>query len=187
MSVVIKETDLPGVLLVESGVYEDQRGSFKELYHSGKYKDAGLHEEFVQDNHSHSTKGVLRGLHYQLEHGQGKLISAVSGEIFDVAVDIREGSPQFGEWIGVRLNPDSGEQLYIPPGFAHGFQVLSDTADVVYKCTELYHPEDEYGLLWSDADINIDWPLKNPILSDKDKSFMELKDINKEQLPEFRD
>lgn len=185
MSVVIKETDLPGVLIIESAVHRDPRGFFKELFHSGKYSDAGLEADFVQDNHSHSLRGVLRGFHYQLKYPQGKLITAISGEIFDVAVDVRRGSPHFGEWTCARLTSDNGKQLYIPPGFAHGFQVLSETADVVYKCTRLYHPEDEYGLLWSDKDISVDWPIKEPVLSDKDKSFDELKDISTEHLPVY--
>ena len=183
MSLSIKETGLPGVIIIESGLYPDHRGFFRELYHKEKYSAAGLKNEFVQDNHSRSVKGVLRGLHYQLRNPQGKLVTVLSGEIFDVAVDIRAGSPDFGKWTGVHLSPQSGRQIYIPPGFAHGFCVLSDTADVVYKCTDLYSPDAEHGLLWSDKGVNIDWPVSDPIVSEKDSAYLELKKIPAELLP----
>ena len=186
MSVRIKESGLNGVLIIESGMHGDERGLFRELYHEGKYKDAGLREDFVQDNHSSSHKGVLRGLHYQLESPQGKLITALTGEIFDVAVDLRKGSPDFGKWVGVTLSSENGRQVYIPPGFAHGFCVLSGPADVVYKCTELYSPGDEYGVLWSDDDLNIDWPVTEPVLSGKDSGFPKLRDIKEENLPVYK-
>jgi dTDP-4-dehydrorhamnose 3,5-epimerase len=183
LSVVIIETELPGVLIIGSDIYTDQRGFFRELYHKDKYCAAGLDKEFVQDNHSRSVKGVLRGLHYQLNKPQGKLVTALSGEIFDVAVDVRSGSPYFGKWTGVYLSPENKRQIYIPEGFAHGFCVLSDTADVVYKCTDLYSPGDEYGLLWSDEALNIDWPVSQPIVSQKDQAYSELTKIPAELLP----
>lgn len=185
MTVLIKETDLPGVLLIESDLYSDNRGFFKEFYHKEKYSLAGLDVDFVQDNHSHSTKGVLRGLHYQLNRPQGKLISVISGQTYDVAVDIRRGSPHFGKWTGVHLSPKSGPQIYIPGGFAHGFCVLSSSAEVLYKCTDFYAPEHEYGLLWSDETVNIDWPVKDPIVSDKDDAYPKLSDIPAELLPVY--
>ena len=185
MTVLIKETDLPDVLLIQSDIHADKRGFFKEFYHKEKYSLTVLDVEFVQDNHSHSTKGVLRGLHYQLRKPQGKLISVISGEIYDVAVDIRRGSPYFGKWAGVHLTPESGLQMYLPEGFAHGFCVLSSSADVVYKCTDFYAPEHEYGLLWSDETVNIDWPVTDPAVSDKDNKYPKLKDIKKEQLPVY--
>ncbi len=185
MSINIKETALPGVLIIESDIHSDQRGFFRELYHRDKYVSHGLETAFVQDNHSHSVKGVLRGLHYQLKSPQGKLIMAVTGEIYDVAVDIRTGSPDFGKWTGVYLSPLNNRQLFVPEGFAHGFCVLSERADVVYKCTEIYHPGDEYGLIWSDPEIGINWPLYEPVLSERDGKNPELKDIPHELLPVY--
>lgn len=162
-------TALPDVLLIESRVYTDDRGSFRETFHAQKLAEAGLNARFVQDNHSRSTRGVLRGLHYQIEQPQGKLIDVVRGEIFDVAVDLRRSSPTFGRWVGCTLREGEGRSLYIPPGFAHGFWVLSDVADVCYKCTDLYAPQHERTLLWNDPDVGIDWPLEGPpIISAKD-------------------
>ena len=183
MDVTIKQLDLPGVLLVEPMCFEDNRGYFLETFHQEKYKAAGIDQAFVQDNHSHSTRGVLRGLHYQLKHPQGKLIYAVTGTIFDVAVDIRRGSPTFGQWTGAELSAENRHQIYIPQGFAHGFVVLSESADVIYKCTDLYAPGDEYGILWSDPAIGIDWPVENPILSEKDLENPGLKEISGSNLP----
>ena len=185
MTVRIKETGLPGVLVIESETCPDNRGFFRELYHKEKYSRAGLDKEFVQDNHSHSARGVLRGLHYQLKRPQGKLVTALSGEIFDVAVDIRTGSPDFGKWTGVYLSPENKRQVFVPEGFAHGFCVLTDTADVVYKCTDLYVPGDEYGLLWSDPGVNIDWPITEPVVSAKDNAYPNLRDIVAEHLPVY--
>ena len=153
-------TDLPGVLIVEPAVFDDGRGYFMETHHRDKFTDAGIGLAFVQDNHSHSVKNTLRGLHFQEPHAQGKLIRVVSGEVFDVAVDVRRGSPDFGRWTGVRLTAENRRQLWVPPGFAHGVATLSDVADVIYKCTEVYAPEDEHVILWNDPDIGIDWPLK---------------------------
>ncbi|RMF59153.1 MAG: dTDP-4-dehydrorhamnose 3,5-epimerase [Calditrichaeota bacterium] len=177
-------TRLQGVMIVEPAVYRDERGFFLETFHGQKYAAEGLPERFVQDNHSHSKQGVLRGLHYQLKQPQGKLIYVVQGEIFDVAVDIRKESPDFGKWVGVILSSENKRQLYIPPGYAHGFYVLSETADVIYKCTDFYAPKDEYGLLWSDPQIGIDWPIqKGPLLSEKDRHYPTLATIRRELLP----
>lgn len=162
-------TDHPEVLLVEPDVYPDARGFFMETFHAGKYAQQGIPEIFLQDNHSRSVRGVLRGLHYQLEHPQGKLVRVASGSVFDVAVDIRQGSPYFGKWVGSELSAENRHQMYIPPGFAHGFCVLSEQADFLYKCTDLYVPGDEYGIAWDDPDIAIDWPQLDYLLSDKDR------------------
>lgn len=183
MTLTCTETSLPGVFLIESEVYKDDRGFFLETYHAQKYKEIGLAQVFVQDNHSHSLRGTLRGLHYQLNHPQGKLVYVITGEIFDVVVDIRPGSPTFGRWLGTTLSAENKRQLFVPEGFAHGFCVLSETADVMYKCTDLYAPGDEYGILWSDPTIDIVWPMENPILSEKDAKNPTLKDVPEECLP----
>ncbi|MBW1722833.1 MAG: dTDP-4-dehydrorhamnose 3,5-epimerase [Deltaproteobacteria bacterium] len=180
------DESIPGLLLVEPQVFRDRRGFFLETFHRDKYRAAGIRGPFLQDNHSHSVHGTLRGLHYQLRHPQGKLIYVVKGEIFDVAVDIRRGSPTFGRWAATILSSENKCQLYIPEGFAHGFSVLSESADIIYKCTDLYDPEDEYGILWSDPSIGIDWPLRDPILSDKDRRNPELKDVPVTFLPVLR-
>ena len=160
--------DHPEILLVEPDVFQDPRGFFMETWHAEKYTQHGLPEIFLQDNHSRSTCGVLRGLHYQLEHPQGKLVRVVSGEVFDVAVDIRRGSPWFGKWVGAVLSEENQQQLYVPPGFAHGFCTLSEQADFLYKCTDIYTLGDEYGIAWDDPDIGIEWPQLDYLLSDKD-------------------
>lgn len=156
-----------------------------ETYHQRRYSEAGVEQLFVQDNLSSSIRGTLRGLHYQINHGQAKLIQAVRGAIFDVAVDIRRGSPYFGQWTGVHLTGDNKRQVFIAEGFAHGFCVLSETAEVVYKCTDFYAPEDEGGILWSDPDLAIDWPVVNPLLSDKDSLLPYLADVLPEKLPSY--
>lgn len=179
------DTKLPGVVLVEPDVFEDARGYFLETYHAAKYRQGGIPGSFVQDNLSHSVRGTLRGLHYQLPHAQGKLVMALAGRIFDVAVDIRKGSPTFGQWVGVELSGDNKRQLYIPPGFAHGFCVLSETADVLYKCTALYSPQDERGIIWNDPAIAIAWPVSDPLLSTKDRSYRTLAEM-REALPAYR-
>ena len=170
----VHETPLPGVLLIEPRVFRDERGFFLESYNEVRFREHGLPTEFRQDNHSRSARNVLRGLHYQLDNPQGKLVTAVRGEIFDVAVDIRTGSPTFGKWFGARLHEDAPRYLWIPPGFAHGFCVLSDVADVVYKCTNVYHQSDDHGVLWSDPTIAIDWPVTDPIVSAKDHTYATL-------------
>jgi dTDP-4-dehydrorhamnose 3,5-epimerase len=163
------ETPLEGLILIEPDVHEDQRGYFLELYHADKYAKAGLPSQFVQDNFAKSVHRALRGLHYQRRHPQGKLVTALEGKIFDVAVDIRQGSPSFGKWYGVELSTENKRQVYIPPGFAHGYCVLSETASVMYKCTELYVPDDEGGIIWNDPGIDIVWPITAPLLSSKDQ------------------
>lgn len=185
MTLQIENTGLPGVLLIEPRVFTDDRGFFMETHHYQKYADRGLDFTFVQDNHSHSRQGTLRGLHYQLKHAQGKLIYVVKGEVFDVAVDIREGSPTFGKWVGARLSEENRKQIYVPEGFAHGFCVLSEWADVIYKCTDFYSPDDEYGINWADNEIGIEWPVKDPVLSEKDSKNPILKDMPKEFLPNY--
>lgn len=173
----VESTKLEGVLLITPQVFGDDRGFFMETYNQQKAADSGLPTQFVQDNHSKSSKGVLRGLHYQTPQWQGKLVRTVQGEIFDVAVDIRDGSPTFGEWVGVYLNDENKQQLYVPEGFAHGFVVTSDTAEVVYKCTSLYEPSQEGSVLWNDPDIGIQWPTDAPLLSAKDKVGQRLADL----------
>jgi len=179
------EKSLPGVLLIEPDVFEDDRGYFMETYHRIKYGEIGIDHVFVQDNHSHSKRSTLRGLHYQLRHPQEKLVYVVAGEILDVTVDIRKGSPTFGRWTGTLLSENNRRQLFMPAGFAHGFCVLSEMADVIYKCTDLYSPDDEYGIFWADPTIDIVWPIENPILSDKDCKNPKLKEIPEELLPSY--
>jgi len=170
----IQQTSLDGVLLIEPRVFTDDRGFFLELYNEIRFADHGLETRFRQDNHSRSTKGVLRGLHYQRRYPQGKLVTAIRGVIFDVAVDVRRGSPSFGQWHGVTLCAEQPRYLWIPPGFAHGFCVLSEDADVIYKCTDVYRPDDEGGVLWNDPALGIEWPESQPILSAKDQGFQPL-------------
>ena len=164
-------TKLPGVILVEPKVFDDSRGFFFESYHKRLFVEQEILSEFVQDNHSRSKQGALRGLHYQIQQPQGKLVRVILGEIYDIAVDIRKSSPTFGQWMGLYLSAENKKQLYIPPGFAHGFYVVSEWAEVLYKATDYYAPQWERTLLWNDAQINISWPLldgKLPLLSPKD-------------------
>jgi dTDP-4-dehydrorhamnose 3,5-epimerase len=175
-------TELPGVILVEPDVHRDPRGFFLESYHQAKYAKGGIDTVFVQDNHSASQRGTLRGLHSQIEHAQDKLVRAVEGEIFDVAVDIRVGSPTFGRWTGVTLSADNFKQLYVPKGFAHGFCVLSETAQVEYKVTNFYHPEHEIVVQWNDPAIGIRWPIEKPLLSARDQAGKPLSEL-KGKLP----
>jgi len=181
----ISQTKIPEVLVVEPEVFGDSRGFFLETYHSKKYVGKGIKKSFVQDNHSRSSRGTLRGLHYQLKTPQAKLVYAATGEILDVAVDIRKSSPTFGKWVGIILSEENHFQLYVPEGFAHGFCVLSETADVIYKCSALYSPGDDMGVNWSDESININWPTKTPLLSDKDKNLTMLKEIPETLLPSY--
>jgi dTDP-4-dehydrorhamnose 3,5-epimerase len=176
MALTVIPSDLPEVLIIKPPHYSDHRGFFMETHHQARYAEAGLDRVFVQDNHSHSKKHVLRGLHYQLTRPQGKLVFVVAGEIFDVAVDIRKGSPTFGKWTGAYLSDENKQQIYVPEGFAHGFVVLSEFADVIYKCTDFYAPGDERGIYWADPSIAINWPIKDPILSDKDRECPRLFD-----------
>lgn len=180
------ETGIEGLYIIEPTVFGDNRGYFMETYNFKDFKEAGLDMIFVQDNQSKSKKGVLRGLHFQYKHPQGKLVRVTKGEVFDVAVDLRKNSKTYGKWYGVILSEENKRQFYIPEGFAHGFLVLSEEAEFVYKCTDYYHPEDEGGIIWNDPDINIDWPLdkvQEVILSEKDKKWKTLK----EQKIEFRE
>ena len=170
----VEPTSLPGVMIVEPRVFADPRGFFMETYQKARFEEAGLAHEFVQDNQSHSVRGTLRGLHYQIEHPQGKLVRVVRGEVFDVALDLRRSRPTFGRWIGVYLSEENKRQLYIPPGFAHGFCVVSEEADFFYKCTDYYHPEFERTVLWNDAALGIDWPVREPLVSDKDRQGVPL-------------
>lgn len=183
MSLKTIKTSIPGVLLIEPQAYEDSRGYFMEVFRSDNYAKIGINQTFVQDNYSHTRKGIIRGLHYQLCHPQGKLVFVITGEIFDVAVDIRRGSSTFGKWFGAKISAENKRQMFIPEGFAHGFCVLSETADVFYKCTGFYDHGDEYGVLWSDADIGIDWPITPPALSDKDNLLQKIADIPEINLP----
>ena len=177
-------TELPGVILIEPDVHKDSRGFFLETYHQRKYQDGGIPGDFVQDNHSHSIRGTLRGLHAQRRRPQAKLVRAVEGEMFDVAVDIRRGSPTFGQWVGVTLSGDNFRQLYIPPGFAHGFCVLSDRVHVEYKCTDFYDASDELAIAWNDPAIGIAWPIAEPLVSGKDAQAPRLAEAA--DLPTYR-
>ena len=179
----IEKTTLQGLLIIEPAVYADSRGHFLETFQDRRYRKNGVPPEFVQDNLAFSHKGVLRGLHFQIHHPQAKLIQAVAGKIFDVAVDVRPGSATFSHWFGVHLSAENHRQLYVPAGFAHGYCVISETATVVYKCSDYYHPEDEGGVRWSDPQIGIDWPLRRPIVSDKDAQLPILEALGPHQLP----
>ncbi len=180
-----KPMAISDVLVIIPDVFGDERGFFMEVFQSRKFSEAGIPAPFVQDNHSRSKQGVLRGLHYQIKHAQGKLVRTIAGEIFDVAVDLRKSSPTFGEWVGTHLSADNKYQLWVPPGFAHGFYVLSDWAEVLYKTTDFYAPEFERTLLWNDPDIGIQWPFLNgqsPVLSSKDKNGKPFKLLQEEDI-----
>jgi dTDP-4-dehydrorhamnose 3,5-epimerase len=181
MNVVM--TPLEGIVIIEPAVFDDGRGYFMETYQVERYHNAGFRESFVQDNLSFSTKDTLRGLHFQIQRPQAKLVQAVTGEIFDVVVDIRPGSKTFGQWTGVLLSEQTKRLVFIPAGFAHGFCVLSPTAHFLYKCTEFYDPDDEGGIIWSDPSIGIEWPIGEPIISEKDRRFPPLKELLPDQLP----
>ena len=178
-------TKLPGVLIIEPDVFRDERGWFLETYHSDKYQEGGLSFAFVQDNCSSSIRGTLRGLHAQILRPQGKLVRVTKGEVFDVAVDIRRGSPTFASWESMVLTAENFKQLYIPPGFAHGFCVLSEVAEIEYKCTDVYAPGDEISIAWNDQQIGIHWPLESPILSRKDTDGQSLQ-VLWDTLPEYQ-
>lgn len=177
--------DIPGVLLLEPSVLSDRRGCFMETYHEQRYADAGITERFVQDNCSRSVRNTVRGLHFQEPHAQGKLVMALEGTVYDVVVDIRKGSPTFGQWYGIELSGKSLHQMYIPPGCAHGFCVTSETATFLYKCTAYYSPRDERGILWDDPALGIVWPISEPILSQKDQAYRTLKGMEME-LPFYK-
>ena len=181
----VEETRVPGVLVVEPDVFGDERGFFMEAWRWRRYADEGLPRCFVQDNLSFSTRGVLRGLHFQNPHPQGKLVSVLRGEVFDVAVDIRVGSPAFGQWVGTFLSDENRRQVYVPEGMAHGFVVTSDSALVSYKCTDYYRREAEGSVLWNDPDVGIDWPVGEPVLSEKDRNALPLGEKPTGSLPRY--
>ncbi|MFH1717143.1 MAG: dTDP-4-dehydrorhamnose 3,5-epimerase [Planctomycetota bacterium] len=179
----VKETKLPGVIILEPDVFGDDRGYFLETWNSARYESVGIAGPFVQDNISLSGKGVLRGLHFQYPQPQGKLIHVISGEVIDVAVDIRLGSATFGQWVSEVLSGENHRQMYVPPGFAHGYCVTSATAIFSYKCTDFYNPATENGIIWNDPDLNIDWPGTEFTISAKDSAYSRLKDLPPEKLP----
>jgi len=181
----VKETKLSGVLIVEPDVFADERGFFLETWSTTRYEEAGIPGPFVQDNVSLSRKGILRGLHFQHPQSQGKLVQILSGEVVDVAVDIRVDSPTFGQWISEVLSGTNHRQMYVPPGLAHGYCVTSETALFSYKCTDFYDPATEGGIIWNDPDLGIDWPVDEPLLSPKDAGYPRLKDISRDKLPPF--
>ena len=174
----VTESGIKGVFIIEPDVYEDDRGFFMETFHNERYRKLlGINLDFVQDNISRSSKNVLRGMHFQKNYPQGKIVKASRGEILDVVVDLRKDSPTYGTWESFRLSEKNKLQVWIPPGFAHGFLVMSDSADIDYKCTEYYHPEDELCLMWNDPEVAIDWTINEPILTEKDKKGLSLKDL----------
>jgi dTDP-4-dehydrorhamnose 3,5-epimerase len=181
----IIETSLPGVVLIQPRVFGDARGFFMETYRENVLAAAGIRESFVQDNHSRSARGVLRGLHYQLRRPQAKLCRVARGEVLDIAVDIRVGSPHFGKWVGVVLSEENHTQIYIPQGFAHGFVVRSESADFLYKCSDYFDASDDRGVLWNDPALGIDWGERSPIISEKDQRYLPLARIAQDQLPRF--
>jgi dTDP-4-dehydrorhamnose 3,5-epimerase len=178
-------TEVPGVIVIEPTVHRDERGFFAETYHEPRYREAGIPGPFVQDNHSRSARGTLRGLHGQFPRAQGKLVRVVSGEVWDVVVDARRGSPAYGKFAAASLSAENFRQLYAPPGVIHGFCVLSEFAEVEYKCTEVYHPEDEFSVSWNDPDLAVPWPLSEPLLSAKDRNAPRLRDAQ-DKLLDFR-
>ena len=179
----VRAARIPGLVIIEPKVHGDERGFFMESYSRDRYAEAGLPRDFVQDNISVSARGILRGMHLQHPHGQGKLCSVLDGEVFDVAVDVRVGSPTFGQWEGVTLSSENKRQLYVPPGFAHGFCVISDRAMFSYKCTDFYSAEHEIGIAWNDPTIGVDWPIESPRLSARDQDNPLLANIPKDVLP----
>ncbi len=178
----MKPTKLDGVVIIEPKVFGDHRGFFMETWNAKRYEESGLDVSFVQDNLSYSRRGILRGLHYQNPNTQGKLVSVLQGEVYDVAVDVRAGSKTFGEWVAVTLSAENKRQFYVPPGFAHGFCVTSEMALFVYKCTDLYNPQAEGSILWNDPDLGIDWPIDEPLLSEKDKDAPRLHEVPLDRL-----
>ncbi len=182
----VVETGIPGVVLIRPQVHADARGFFFESYHQAKLAESGIRDVFVQDNHSRSSRNTLRGLHYQLNHQQAKLCRVIQGEVLDVAVDIRLGSPHFGRWVSAVLSAENKQQILIPRGFAHGFLVLSETAEFLYKCSDFYYPDDEHGLVWNDRDLSIAWNATDPILSAKDRTYPTLRGVPPELLPHYQ-
>jgi dTDP-4-dehydrorhamnose 3,5-epimerase len=181
----IIDTELEEIKIIEPSVFEDERGFFMETYHKKRYQTKGILPDFCQNNYSFSAKGTLRGMHYQFFNTQAKLIQVLQGEVYDVALDVRYGSPTFGKWVGVWLSEKNCRQLFIPQGFAHGFCVTSETAMFTYQCDDYYNPDAEEGILWSDTDIGIDWPIASPVLSKKDSEYQCLQKIPVERLPVY--
>jgi dTDP-4-dehydrorhamnose 3,5-epimerase len=181
----VKATGLDGLLLIEPHCHRDGRGFFLEAFQAERYRAAGIPDVFVQDNHSRSVRHVVRGLHFQVRQPQAQIVTVLRGRVFDVAVDLRQGSPTFGRWFGIELSDEGPRQLYMAPGFAHGFGVLSDFADLHYKVSRIYAPGDEGGLLWNDPDLGIRWPIEAPIISPRDAAFPPLRGLNPERLPHF--
>lgn len=181
----VESTAIPGVLLISPKVFADPRGFFVETYHEERYAAAGMSAHFVQDNHSQSAKGTLRGLHAQLKRPQAKLVRCIEGSIWDVAVDVRVGSPTFGKWVGAELSAATAMQIYVPVGFVHGFAVLSERAQVEYKCSDVYVPDDQFSVRWNDPELGVHWPLTDPLLSDKDRDAPLLRDVM-QQLPRYQ-
>lgn len=178
-------TSLPEVWELQPKVFRDARGFFLETYNWNRFAELGIHETFVQDNHSRSTRGTLRGLHYQLRHSQAKLCRVIEGEVLDVAVDIRLGSPTFGKWTSVLLSAEKQNQIFIPAGFAHGFAALTDSVQFLYKCSDFYSPGDERGIIWSDPALAIPWPISDPLISEKDAKYRSLAEMPQEFLPHY--
>jgi dTDP-4-dehydrorhamnose 3,5-epimerase len=183
MSIRFVETGLAGLLLIEPQCFRDKRGFFLESFHAERYRAYGIADEFVQDNHSRSCKSVLRGLHFQIKQPQAQIVTVIRGHIFDVAVDLRRSSSTFGHWFGAELSDEGRRQIYMPPGFAHGFCVLSEFADLHYKVSQLYDPADEGGIYWADSDIGVCWPIEAPIVSERDNSYPRLRELSPKQLP----
>lgn len=181
----VQETALPGVLLIEPQVFGDSRGFFLETFSAERYEAAGVRGPFVQDNMSLSAKGIVRGMHLQHPNAQGKLVWVVQGAVLDVALDVRVGSPTFGRWVAEELSADNKRQLWVPPGFAHGFCVTSESAVFVYKCTQYYAPKEEVGVLWNDPDLGIPWPVVEPVVSPKDRALPRLADVDRARLPRY--
>lgn len=179
-------TEIPEVILVEPDVHRDDRGFFLESYRADRYREGGITVEFVQDNHSRSSRGTFRGLHAQTARPQDKLVRVLAGEVYDVAVDVRRGSPTFGQYAGATLSAENFLQLFVPVGFVHGFMVLSETAEVEYKCSDIYDPSGELGVRWNDPAIGVPWPIENPLLSEKDATAPLLSEIDPELLPRYR-
>jgi dTDP-4-dehydrorhamnose 3,5-epimerase len=180
----VTRTGFSGLLVIQPRCFRDERGFFLESFHADRYRDAGIADTFLQDNHSRSRRSVLRGMHFQVKHPQAQIVTVIRGRVFDVAVDLRLGSASFGRWYGVELSDEGPRQLYMAPGFAHGFCVLSDFADLHYKVSRLYDHNDEGGLIWNDRDVGICWPTSNPIVSDRDSAYPALRQLDRAQLPQ---
>jgi dTDP-4-dehydrorhamnose 3,5-epimerase len=180
----VEQTPIPGVLVIEPRCFRDQRGFFLESFQAQRYRAIGIADDFVQDNHSRSAQGVLRGLHFQLKHPQAQIVTVMRGRIFDVTVDLRRGSATFARWFGIELGEEGPRQIYMAPGFAHGFYVISDNADLHYKVSRFYDQTDEGGLIWNDTEVGIAWPVEKPIMSNRDAAYPRLRDLDQVRLPQ---